>query len=261
MNEFEHYGLTITGSSSVERPSQNESLTRPSDIRECLFNQLRSAYSGYQAIEEHLMYSEDRRMTEDQVGNELHYWLTKRRLDLVFSAIEANPYLQFNLVAIPNVLASSNQITNLAREFSRNHLYETNIWNNFYSKYSAKELSGTRKDDENNVVFSLIPDKLNPTIYGTVQEIRGKLRELQQIYPEIRVPSVLESIAYWYILKAQNNNAIINFESTYIRHFDLPEKRFYAWKCVPDTFIDNNGRPCMDNSNIDHPSYARIAIG
>lgn len=199
----------------------------------------------------------DDRISKKQIQDELYDSLTHEEIAYMLSVIETNPQLYFTLVATPNVPANSDQIERLILEFSQSQPHGYNIWNNFYSKYSDEELSYTNQETKNRAIFSFIPNM--ETLYGTVEELKYTLAELQKTNPYIRIPKVVTAITYWYTLRAQNYKP--NKKLTRIRHIDLPEQQFYKWKCVPESFIHNSGTPHLDNSDINIKDYMRIEIG
>ena len=178
-------------------------------------------------------------------------------------AIKADPESKFILVATPNRLVSSSDLKEMAKQFGVDKPYRAFIANELYDQYTPEELSGSFSDDS-PIRFILIPNKFPKYYTGTTKEQRHELLRLQIEKPFLRIPSVVEAVAYWYALQSQGEILVGpgTYEKTYIRHFDLPERRNHTNLFVPYTFIGNTGSPHLHESFVrNYGSSARIAVG
>ena len=230
------------------------------DTRESIFFQLAYASHGYNTVARVLGKKE---VNGETLALEFNDWLTEDKLDYVIKAQEADPKLKFTLVATPNVLVTPKELAKLAKAFGEKQPYPTYIDEALYSKYTKEQLSGTDPSSK-TTVFSLIPNKLDERLTGTVAAQRARLAELQATeLSDLKVPSPLEAVTYWYTLRA-NDNKLNNseaFDQTYIRHFDLPEKRVQDWQFVPDSCVAGSGRPDLSSSRADDDASGRVVVG
>lgn len=238
--------------------------------RESLAQQLPWALEGYRAVANALnrkRYPKERvvMLTNNVLETEFNSWLTDDKIKYVESAQEANPELSFTLVATPNVDASREEIVEAAQEFGLTQPRPTFVLDKLYEQYSDKELAGTNPENGDHVILSLIPDKPDEKLYGTLTEQKAVLLNLQKTTPGVKVPSVLEAITLWNTLKVQNGDTLpadeSNFDRTFIRHFDLPAKRLVGWSFVPYSFVYDDGRPSLDNSDAYNDDGARVSVG
>lgn len=107
-----------------------------------------------------------------------------------------------NLVATPNVLASWEQIRELAKDFGKGQPHETYTADKYLGQYSPAELSGALTDGP--LRLSIIPSVCNLKPRTLVRQ-RQWLAEKQVAQPALgfRVPSMLDSIMYWQTLRAR----------------------------------------------------------
>lgn len=261
-----------TGAVAVEGAMQEEADTATevsaSDIKESLAEQLLAAAKGYKATIDALNGGRRKKdvlpeATDKAITAEFEEWLTEDKLAYVVAAQEADPDVRFTLVAMPNIVATKEDLVKAAKDFGENQPYETYVWDELYKKYTPEQLSGTNPDNGNSVVFSLIPSTYTPDMEGTVVEQRAKLAKLQASNPDLKVPSPLEAVTYWQTLRAGGDQLADSstFDKTYIRHFDLPEQRFDDWLYVPDSYVYDDGRPNLINSNAQNGLHARVAVG
>lgn len=238
--------------------------------RESLAQQIPWALEGYHAVAKALnMHRHNREwvplLKDEVLTTEFNSWLTDEKVTLVELAQEADPELNYTLVATPNVYASRKEIVEAAQVFGRTQPCPTSVHDEVYEQYSAQELAGTNPENGKHVMFSLIPDKPDEKLYGTVSEQKAALLKLQKSTPGVKVPSVLEGITYWNILKAQNGDTLpadeSNFDRTFIRHFDLPTVRVGGRSRVPDTCVDVDGGPYLDDSLSYYDYKARVSVG
>jgi len=173
---------------------------------------------------------------------------------------------RFNLVATPNIEASEAQIVALAEAFGKQQPYETYVYDELYRKgrYTGREFSGKGGNDP--VRLSLIPSRRDAVLSGNTVETQVRmLREQQTSKPNLnlRVPSVLDAVTYWYTLRAQGDKLADSsaFDKTYIRHFDLDPKAVGGWSFVPRSFVNRDGGPGLDLSAVERDGVARVSVG
>lgn len=172
---------------------------------------------------------------------------------------------QFSLVVTPNSIVSYAQVKGAAEEFGQQQPYATTVYDELLSQYTDEELSGTPEDGV-AVRFSLIPSKPTSEL-GRVpaEEQRSKFQQLCERLPRLslHVPSVLEGLSYWQTLRtrgiALSGNGV--FDKTYIRHFDLPSKRFGSRSFVPRSYVLVDGGPRLGYSTAEYDFVARVSVG
>ncbi len=168
-----------------------------------------------------------------------------------------------NLVATPNILADWQQVRALGVEFGKDQPYSTYTNDDFLGQYSAEELSGPLQG-EGPVRLSIIPS-VSTLDYGDVAAHRQQLAALQQEQPALgyRVPSMLDAVAYWQTLRrrgvAMEGGDI--WRMTYIRHFDVPERRDVGWTFVPGSVVRDGGLADLDGDDVDMAGDGRLAVG
>jgi len=236
--------------------------------KEVLVGLLDTTSRGYNAVLDSLNQGRRKKdvlvgASDEKLAEEFEAWFTEDKLAYVTAAQEADPNIRFTLVATPNVLANSKDITKATKAFGENQPYSTYVWDELYGKYSAEQLSGTDPSNGKPVAFSLIPGAYTPEMDGTVVEQRAKFAKLQADNPDLKVPSVLDAVTYWQTLRAQGYQLRDNFtfDRTYIRHFDLPEQRVGRWSGVPRSCVDCGGEPRLGYSRAGHQYGARVAVG
>ncbi len=262
-----------TGVVAVEGAMQDEAeLDTPVEAvpvtKESLQQQLRSTHQGYRDTVDALNNGRRKNSRIEAVllgvvAAEFDGWLTDEKLAQVAAIQEADPNVQFTLVATPNVLANPKDVIKAAKAFGKNQPYETYVWDDLYNKYSGSELSGTNPENGHAVNFSLIPSTFNPELEGTIEQLRAKFAELQAQNPDLKMPSVLDAVTYWSTLRAQGEQLAdgTTFDRTYIRHFGLPEQRVGDWLDVPDSYVYDDGEPVLDSSIADGRNVARVSVG
>lgn len=235
---------------------------------ETLAEQLGTAYQGYETVAKLLNGVRKKKeqipvTDQETLAEEFKAWLSADKLEYVAKAMEADPELRFTLVATPNVVATADEIIDLAKEFGKNQPQATYVWSDIYGKYTSEQLSGTDPSNGNSAKFRLIPNKFDPALQGTVAQQRTRLAKLQEGTPFVGVPSVLEDMAFWNTLRATGDGLSSGnvFGRTYIRHFDLPERRVVGWSLVPYSYVYGVGRPYLYYSNVDFDSRARVSVG
>lgn len=261
---------TVSLSGKLQEAANQAVESTAMSTKESLAQQLPWALEGYRAVANALNRKRRPRervvmLTNNVLETEFNSWLTDDKIKYVESAQEADPELSFTLVATPNVDASREEIVEAAKEFGQTQPYPAHVPYKFYAQYSDKELTGTFPENGSDVMFSLIPDKPDEKLYGTVAEQKASLIKLQMTTPSLKVSSVLEGITLWNTLKAQNGDTLpadeSNFDRTFIRHFDLPAKWFGGWSRVPHSFVGGDGGPCLGISFADRGDRARVSVG
>jgi hypothetical protein len=260
------YATGVVAVEGATRATDTEVST--TDIKESLAQQMLTASKGYKATIDTLNDGRRKRdilpeATHNAITAEFEEWLTEDKLAYVVTAQEADSDVRFTLVATPNVVATKEDLVKAAKAFGENQPYTTYVWDELYKKYIPEQLSGTDPGNGNSVVFSLIPSSYTPDMEGTVVEQRAKLAELQASNPGLKVPSPLEAVAYWQTLRAVGDQLAdgSTFDRTYIRHFDLPERRLDGWLGVPRSYVSDVGRPVLDDSGARSGDGARLAVG
>lgn len=172
---------------------------------------------------------------------------------------------QFSLVMTPNVIASSEQIISSAQSFGDGQPYPLYIYRELYDQYSGEELSGAQEQGV-SARFSLMPSKYTEELGRVpIEQQRTNLQQLQASLPQLslRVPSVLEAISYWQSLRARGDSVSGDgtANKTLIRHFDLVPKRIDSWSDVPISYVIDDGRPRLYDSNAEHVDIARVLVG
>lgn len=206
---------------------------------------------------------EDFRYSLDE---KIEEWRKNGSLEYCTNYIEQNGG-DMMLVATPNIIVSHKRLFALANEFGKSQPYATHIYEEFYKKYSAENLSGPLEvgDDRQpkKLRLSLIPTALDPNFEGTMAEQRAKLSELQNLNPNIKVPSVLDTMAYWQTLGAPGDELIGDktYAKTKVRYFNLKTNYSNLFWSVPCSHVSSSGSPCLNTGFAEYPQVARIAIG
>lgn len=260
----------FVGSLAVEATIEVETDLAESRIvtYESILDQVTPAFKAYQAIAEEIKAdrSEKEQITitdQETVEHEFNSWFTTDKLEYVTSAMEADPTLRFTLVATPNILATSEEIIKAAKTFGEKQPLQTHSYDKLCGKYTAQQLSGTNPDNGKSVQFSLIPNKFNPTLYGTVDQQKAELAKLQAANASLKVPSVLEAVTYWLTLRAHDDSLDSGaaFHKTFIRHFNLPERNADCYDSGPYSYVGVDGKPRLYGKVAHIVSGARVSLG
>ncbi len=267
-------------------------------LPEVIREQVQSAYSAYKTVADNLLGTKRGLHGKREVAASMQEleqlfaakdkeWQANGVYDYLVEKLIADG-ARFNLVATPNVEASEAQVIALAEAFGKDRSYETYksrafaieyveafgvdppyetyVDDDLYRKghYTGKELSGNKGSVP--IRLSLIPSSLDGEMgYGSVDSQMEQLRERRAKQPEldVRVPSVLEAVTYWYSLRAQGDRLddYSAYDKTYIRHFDLEPKTVGRWRHVPGSWVNDGGEPCLSRSRADFPSDVRLAVG
>ncbi|MGH7195880.1 MAG: hypothetical protein ACREGA_03830 [Candidatus Saccharimonadales bacterium] len=246
----------------------------PETIRE----QVKGAFEAYKTVAEQLggkqrLFRKGEATLSTLSPNELERLFTAK--DKEWQANGVYDYLvdqlvengaRFTLLATPNIEATKDQIVTLAKNFGQEQPYETYVADDMYrrGRYSAQEWSGSYGNEP--VRFSLMPSNYDAELgYRSADEQRKILAAKQTSQPNLnlRVPSLLDSISYWYALRAQGDKLkdSSTFKRTYVRHIDLNPQRLGGWSFVPCSCVRGAGRPYLDRSNAGNDCGARVAVG
>ncbi|MDB5175314.1 MAG: hypothetical protein JWM81_172 [Candidatus Saccharibacteria bacterium] len=235
--------------------------------KESLAKQLSAAYQGYAATIDGINAGEHKNKhavaSEEALTNEFYAWLTSDKLVAAKALLEMNPDAKFTLVATPNIGASREAIIKAAEAFGETQPHRTYVYRTLYDRYTDAQLAGTQPGNGNAIQFSLIPNTKNSeALYGTVEQQRNQLAELQKANSDLKVPSVLEAITFSQTMKAAGEfDGGYDFNRAYIRHFDLREQRLDGWLRVPRFYVDYAGQMALCDSIVDTVDDARLAVG
>lgn len=166
-----------------------------------------------------------------------------------------------NLLATPNIVTGWDDLRSAAVNFGKNQPYETFVFEELYSHYSAEELSGV--PTKGSVRFGVMPSGYTRSLgQAPVDTQHERLEQIQAEQPSLgmRVPSVLEAITYWYALRAKDGS-VADFDKTYIRHFNLRPVRIGSWPGVPSSYVYGDGEPGLYFSNAGFGDGARVLVG
>lgn len=152
------------------------------------------------------------------------------------------------LVIVPDKAFGYKKLFKLAEEFGKDQPYSTYIYEDLYKQYTPNQLSGAPTGKDCRIV--LIPKKHNVRS-DTAENQRKSLKTG-------RVPSVLEAITHWFVLR--ENGSKLDFDSTYIRHFDLEPKRFVGWSYLPSSYVGDDGRPYLYRSSAEGQDGGRVSV-
>lgn len=263
----------LSGAVAIE-PTVNTTETHVSKAESLVMGQKAESFRALQSVVDVLNHSKYKKHEVKPIENQefsksLKEWLSEDKLAYVNKAMEADPELSFTLVATPNLVLTRGQLYETTLELGKNRSHPTyvadHIEDDIYAKYSPVELHGTEIGNENPLIFSLIPTKLNEGMEGTVSEQRARLAELQKENQFLRVPTILEAVTLWELLGNQgvtSETPNVMFK-TYVRHFNLPEQKqsYDDSSCVPESLIRRDGHNGLYFSNVSWDRPARIAVG
>jgi hypothetical protein len=153
------------------------------------------------------------------------------------------------LVPVPNKPFTKEQLYTLAIKFGKGRPYSTYIYRNLYDLYTDEELCGTPVG-KGAVRFVHIPKTYNVPAATPAKQ--------KQDNPG-HVPTVLEAICFWYTLRELGET--LDFDSTYIRHFNLQTKSIGGWLGVPLSYVYHGGQPCLDDVVAEVGLEARLVVG
>lgn len=180
----------------------------------------------------------------------------------------------YTLVATPNTLASAQQLFDLADVFDRGQEgFDVAMKNlQLYELYSAEELSGPLEPGQ-AVRFSLIPNRHTAelgwqpigNIASNTEPATGQLRalaEMQTARSNVYIPSVLDSVSYWFALRASGDSLRGGdvAQRTYIRHINLTPLDLKGSLLLPISLVSNAGGPRLLEDNARKGEHTRVAV-
>lgn len=243
-------------------------------LPESIHGQLKVSYAAYKTVAEQLG-GKRHQFRENETAltlNELEElfslkdreWRANGVYDyLIEKIIESGA--RFSLLVTPNIEASEAQIVGLAENFSKGRPHPTHVYDKLYRKghYTDREWSGNGGNAP--VRLSLVPNRVDDEIsHKPLGEQIQMLQERQARRPElnIRVPSLLDAVTYWYNLRAQgdkldNNNAL---NKTYITHIDLEPKNCNGLMRIPQSGA-GLGMASLSRFDIDNKVGVRLSVG
>lgn len=244
-------------------------------VAESIHEQLGNAFTAYKTVTEQLgenksLFRKGEAISQTELGSLFALkdkeWQENGVYDYLLEQF-LETRARFTLVVKPNIEASEAQLVALAESFGEDQPHTTYVRNEFYwsGRYKDSEWSGNSGSAP--VKLSLISDREDRELSGksSAEEQVRMLRERQACRPKlnVRVPSLLEAITYWYSLRAGGDNLDHSsaFYKTYIRHFDLEPQLFDGLQHVPGSYVANDGRPSLDRSATEFESAARVAVG
>lgn len=246
-------------------------------VVEHIREQMEEAFNAYQAVAERL--EGDKRGLFRRGGEQT---LTSEQFEALFAKKDKEwqqngvydymveklikDGLRHTLVATPNVELDEERLVGLAEAFGKDQPYETYIYDDMYrrGRYSATELSGPF--GSGSVRLSLIPSNYDSDFGEQSAELQKQmLAEKRKEQPglNLRVPSLLDAVSYWYRLRAGKANLTGSdvLDQTYIRHFDLDPIHSVGWSRVPRSFVYGYGEPELDRAGAGYRGGARVAVG
>lgn len=170
---------------------------------------------------------------------------------------------RYTLVATPNTLATSGQLMDLGDAFAKGQGYdEAYKYPELYNLYSPEELSGSLEPGQ-AIRFSLIPDQYTAELgSNSVDNQLIALAEMQTTQANIRIPSVLDAVAYRYARRANGDslNSGSVGDRTWIRHINLKPQELGGSSFVPVSGVDNGGKPRLYGYDASRRSYGRVSV-
>jgi hypothetical protein len=258
--ELKLAGGLATEGASVEHETSDVEASPATKAYEMILGQVDVAYETYNEVCK--LLGVDLETKEEDVREELSVWLTEDKLEYVAAAKEADPELEFTLVATPNMIISASLLQKLFTNFSQD---ETKNFGQLLSYFNPEELCGTDPINGNSTMFALIPNKVDERLYGDITKQIFNLEELQQSdLSSLKVPSVLEAAVYWFVLR--NSQKLTNergtLRQTYVNHFNLtnqlPEyyRRFVIASCIDDV-----GHAWLKEAYSNKENSGKVAVG
>jgi len=177
--------------------------------------------------------------------------------------------IRYNVVPVPNAPVVKEKVVGLAEAFGKDQPYELHVYDEMYRSdvYDDQQISGYQEAAK-TVRFRLMPSRFSNELSGqTVDAQNTLLKELQRTQPDLgfAVPSVLESVIHWQVLRAQGDPLIEYgaYAKTAVRHFDLPAHTFEEddWLYVPRSFVGGAGKPRLVVSDVQLDDRGRVSVG
>lgn len=248
-------------------------------LLETIREQITPAYAAYKTVTDNLLGTGRDLLSEGEVAASMQEleqlfaakdkeWKTNGVYDYIVEKLITDG-AQFTLVATPQVEVSEVQIVALAEAFGKDQPHPTHVSYDLYrsGQYTGGEWSGNKGTDTTPVRFSLIPSRYDTEMgYTKVNAQVEQLREYRAKRPELdlRVPSLLDAVTYWYSLRAQGDKLTGDgaYYKTHIRHFDLePNTLIFGLESVPRSYVDSDGGPTLRYSFADQEEHVRLAVG
>lgn len=190
-------------------------------------------------------------------------WLSQDKLDYMNEQRDNYPDIDYTLLARPNLI-SQPSISHYFQTFSAHFANQAgNLDKKLIEFYSSQQLSGSDQSSNGTLSFQLMPNSYTPDLFDKPQGQIAKLATLQAEHPFLKVPSLLDVIAYWENLKAQGRQLESDVDIrhlTYVRHFDLPPVEVDGLPRIPVSFISIGGNPYIIGSDSHCASFGRLAI-
>ena len=204
-------------------------------------------------------------LSDESLVSEFRGWFSPDIFKTAVTLKGANPGLEFTLIARPNLEINNVKFVRAVKAFGyeQNPPAESYIFEDFIHKLTANEISGSSRDRQDPVMFSLIPSATTSEMEGTLEELSAKIAQMQEEFPSIRVPNLLDALTYWQTLRSQevalNGDEV--FARTNIYHFDIPAKHDNGIPSIPMSCISGDGVPELYDTGPNLPRPARISIG
>ena len=270
-HDIQGFGYERDPRIDVIRQSRGE-VDRPEVAKlmpEIIHDQLRSSIAAYKEVAQQLGIEVYNESVIDQIfaENEAAWQESGLYNYLVEQLIENGS--RYTLVTIPDTEVGMLNIEDLARKFGEQQPYGLYIYDTLYSsgtttgRYTDEVVSGSSQGS--TVRLRLMPSKYTKELGSkSAEDQLGTLQTMQQENPErnFQVPSILEAVSYWYALRAQGNKLVGEgtFDKTYIRHIDVPPISSDGWSNVPNSYVNDNGKPNLNRSNAENHDNARLSV-
>jgi hypothetical protein len=212
---------------------------------------------------------------EEQVESTLLDWANRGVLDYLADKLEADPDMEFTLVATPIPTADQwpdnkpeAAIQAGFKEFAAGQPNATTdyIYDSYCQGYTREDICGQLQTDGNTgptVDLSLVPTKFSSdeVLSGAVADQQEALLNLQTTSPDLgyHVSSPLTQLTRLYTLRAQqpDGEPLQGFDLTFIRNFDLP----LVDGCVPFSCVYGGGYVNARGGGAGFDGGARVAVG
>ena len=273
----------------------NETLLGKKDSETLLGKEFFEALkTGYQAYSETLkgMNKDSLALSEDEIKREvIKQWVELKKDGMIdYMSEEAarldnrtneqkaageRSEMKYNLLIVPNLDLTHEDIFNTAKKFGEDQPYSIYILDeiypnsHLYDQYQKQQLSGYNKNNPSPVKLLLVPTKYSiPSANAASQRTAFDQTKQDQISKnrkaeDIQIPSVLAAITNWYYLRAENN--LINdnqLNKTCTKHIDLEDKTFPGIAAVPISYVSDDGGPDVDGSWVENVfGGVRLAVG
>lgn len=255
------------GATAVEgaiAPVHSEAPLTLADTKESIFEQVTQTHEGYKEHTDALN-SGRRKTNRIEVATPKVFteafedWFTEDTVERIAREMVDNPDQAFDLSAVSNEVLPFKDIKKAAVKFGEDQPYETFVYDPLYEKYSDQDLSGTYSTRGKSLTFSLTSNVLDPSWNGNVSEQRSKFAPANRENSGLVVLSPYQAVGRWFTMRAQGRT--LDFNSTYVRHFNLDPKSIGGSLCVPNSYVAGYGKPYLYNSNARGGNYGRVSVG